>query len=464
MNYIGNLSVNLPKKNTYSSVSYRINNGCSFKETVYIKENSKNPMYFLNARRQEVAQKNPYQETNYLLNNFRTEEGLSYKDEITKHIIRILPVSGSIAPPSLETKINADEFVANQKFMPDFKLKPEYRILEQISEIMTNNISYEAGKSLETEFPVEIEKLYEQSLKVKENTSEFVNFTKNFYEFMAQGATFELNTDRLKELAQSDEATIFITRHAGDAFDLARTMGFVSKLYEEYEKNENPAIYPKMNYTILKRKVDSFPDKLRAVALKAGLVGLDSTAYPTKEKFEYNKIAKDELVDDFIKNKSHIFMFPEGARYDYRDKLKPLDRFQYGISKIIVKSARKKKRVKIVTLGMDKRGGLYIGKPLYFENRNGVLYVSKGNFTTDSKIAQENSFFRNLAKTNEDELKPITYGGKEIKDTDAKGSKALARLASGIISEDLEISMNTAEKLYKNLQHNNLTDSYYGDK
>ena len=84
-----------------------------------------------------------------------------------------------------------------------------------------------------------------------------------------------------------------------------------------------------------------------------------------------------------------VFIFPEGKMSAFKN-LDLKRKFYPGIGRMIQSAARKKKRVKVVTLGFafDKNkageqplGSVYVGQPIYFrQGEDGNLLLQSGSF------------------------------------------------------------------------------------
>jgi hypothetical protein len=214
-----------------------------------------------------------------------------------------------------------------------------------------------------------------------------------------------LEDKRLEEIANSDEACLFIINHDFQFQDPILLSFFGLLLYQAYleagksEGCPRPAIL--MNEDILK----SMPPKLAAVYEKMGAVGIDASTSQTRASVKANGHQFRTLLADFAKNLKNLFIFPEGRMAGMKNvDLK--DRFQDGVADMVRIVAGKKKRVKVVPVGFAynkkdsvpnplhdpqdptsakklKLGSIHIGEPIIFQTEGKSMFMSVGNLMPD---------------------------------------------------------------------------------
>ena len=78
------------------------------------------------------------------------------------------------------------------------------------------------------------------------------------------------------------------------------------------------------------------------------------------------------LLQEFVDNKSNIFIFPEGNNSEYQDK-KFSERMQPGVAEFIKMAASMKKNVRVVPVGIfyandrNSLGNIFIGEPINYK-------------------------------------------------------------------------------------------------
>lgn len=279
--------------------------------------------------------------------------------------------------------------------------------------------------------------------KAKPNTQEFIKGIIEMNSFLASGITVNINTElnELKDIANSDEAVIFIFNHEARVLNDALMNGFMSLLYSEYKEAGKSETCP-MPKLISAKNLDNseFSDALR----KLQVVEVDQSLNKTSKRAKMNQSGLTQVVKGFIKNKTNILIFPEGAK-GAKKGLSNAERFQPGTGKIIEMALKRKENVKVVSIGLssdhENSGVIHIGKPLNFSLENNKVKVSGGNFSEDKSLIEKSNYYNLLAKTDKDNPIPI-YNGK---DAVKMGDPLLNRFISGILSCDLPICANKAK-------------------
>ncbi len=253
---------------------------------------------------------------------------------------------------------------------------------------------------------------------------------KKCYQWMSNGLPFYINDEALNNITESDETVLFVANHPRiSPDDLIRTFGFLGLLYQSYEE-KGIINAPKTSYFITSQLVDLIPDSLKSFFKNGlGLVGYDASSYPSEESSLKNKILYEQ-IDNFSSNKTHLFYFPEGMRRIY-DNLPLEQRIQEDLGQMILQAAGQKKRVKVISIGIEPKKGeasLYIGEPRYYTLKDNQLYVNQGNFNSEIPITLSNEHF-SVRKSPETAI-------------EKQSNRLLARVISGIQAEDLKTSIN----------------------
>lgn len=300
-------------------------------------------------------------------------------------------------------------------------------------------------------FTPQIKELHSEVMDKNVDSPEFIDSVIKMNEFWGNNTEIEMNTQRIKDIAKSDDNYIFIMNH-----DCPEPMsyGFYSELYKEYKELGKESDCPRPKYVISERFVNSLPEKLKQAFIKVEAVPVDATAYPTGERAKSNAKIMGPVRDGFNEGKNHILIFPEGNRYRIKN-MSPLDKFQYGISKIVLDALNQKDTVKIASLGGSAKDGLSslnIGADLCFKKIDDVIYVNKGNLTADKLPENCDEFLLKLANCNDEEFLPITWNGEPLEINDKESQKLALRLIAGIMCNDLQISrQDSINKLNKEL-------------
>lgn len=285
-----------------------------------------------------------------------------------------------------------------------------------------------------------INALYEHVINTDEKSKEYMIQIFDYGKMLSGAKEIEINVENesLMNIAKSDESCIFIINHDDQKQDPKMLGFFNSLLAREYILNEKAETCPRPKVILNDDILSSLNPKSRAVLEKVGSVGVDARL------FSPNLIANGRtlvpLIKDFINNKSHIFIFPEGRMCAF-NTLGLEYRFQTGVADIIGQIAKRKKQVKVIPLGFaykGKVGSIHVGEPVYFKKDNSRMLVTKGNI--DSQFASEK--YTNFFKTNSeaDDFKTITSDGKPVESED------IPDYVAGILCENLKICKEEAKK------------------
>lgn len=293
------------------------------------------------------------------------------------------------------------------------------------------------------EIKEEIQKLNKSVMPFDESSPEFIKKIAETYEYMVNGTKAHINLEsgRLDEIAKSKEAVIFIGNHDNAPYDASLLNNFLTELYKKYQESGNLQDVPRPKIVMDQRIYNGFPIELKDVLGKAGTTPVVATSYPTTRNANANKYSMWPIVEGFIKDKNHIFIYPEGRRNKFKNSLPVKDRFQYGIGKIIQDTLKYKNRVKVVCLGVAQEGdvgSIHIGNSLYFEKDGDRIKVRGGDITPETDSFKNSSFYRRLSKLSAEESMHICYGGIPVQTADRKASKFMSRLIAGILCTDVE--------------------------
>lgn len=262
--------------------------------------------------------------------------------------------------------------------------------------------------------------------------------------YFSTGKTIDVNTEDkiLEEIAQKKDSVIFIMNHSNQTQDpsmLAVLNTLLTQAYRNAGKINNFPL-PKiiLNQDILKTMN---PTKRRAFE-NFGAVGIDANIYSGNKSV--NARAFLPLMRDFVRNKSNIFIFPEG-KLAIRKDLDFNSRFQIGIAELINKVLGIKKNVTVVPVGFaygkgDNKAltGMHIGNPIIF-SRVGESTTSTCGDILKSEFGM--SEYKKFFEKHKDKAEvAITDAGIPVK------QEKVAEYIKGLLSENLEICSKEAEK------------------
>ena len=177
----------------------------------------------------------------------------------------------------------------------------------------------------------------------------------------------------LEKLAKSDDASIFVLNHPNynkDKFVYMIINSLLSKLYMAEGKQ---ATCPRPKILVSQNMLKIVHEKIGAIYKNMGLTPVDASMQHKNKRF--NQEAMTKLTQEFIANKSNIFIFPEGNNSVYVDK--PLrEKIRPGVANFVIKSLDKKDSVRVVPIGIkytnekNSLGKVFINQPLIFTKEN----------------------------------------------------------------------------------------------
>lgn len=287
---------------------------------------------------------------------------------------------------------------------------------------------------------------FNRFMNVSKNSYAFMRFFHNFARKFAQNREVEINleSNRLLNIAKSNEAYIFIMSHSNGKYDPAM-LGILNTLLSGAYINlgkakDAPCAKIIMNEDILK----SMSTIQRKIYEKFGAVGIDANLfYGQKQKQNFVKI--HQLVEQFCQDKNHIFIFPEGKMAMFKS-LELKDKFQPGVGGIVRNALIKKNQVKVVPVGFAYNnktksflGSIYIGEPICFKSDNDRILVNQANI--DINFAQDsyNSFWGHRQNSN-DKFKFISHNNMPIT------GREQGLYIAGVLCENLRICIEKAKK------------------
>jgi hypothetical protein len=167
-----------------------------------------------------------------------------------------------------------------------------------------------------------------------------------------------------QRLVSKNEAAIFMMNHDYQLHDPMMLSYVGLLLYQAYfqagkgESCPRPAIL--MNEDIL----NAMPEKLREIYEKLGAVGVDASLTATASSVNANISVMKTLITDLVKNKRHLFIFPEGRNAGkHHWDLK--DRFQMGIADLLLLAASRKGSLDVYPVGFAVNKRKKVSNPLY---------------------------------------------------------------------------------------------------
>lgn len=262
--------------------------------------------------------------------------------------------------------------------------------------------------------------------------------------YFSSKKVIDVNTEDkiLEKIADDDNSVIFIMNHSSQRQDpsmLAVLSTLLTQAYKNAGKDKNFPI-PKiiLNQDILKTMN---PTKRKAFE-NIGAVGIDANIYSGNKGV--NARAFLPLIKDFIRNKSNIFIFPEG-KLAIRKDLDFDSRFQIGVAELINKVLEIKKKVTVVSVGFaygkgDNKvlTGMHIGEPIKFRRDGENTTTTCGNILkSEFGLDEYKNFFK---KFNDQTDVAITDKGIPVE------KNHITAYIKSILSENLEICSKEAQK------------------
>ena len=286
---------------------------------------------------------------------------------------------------------------------------------------------------------------YNKFINIADNSYAYMRFFHNFARKFAKNREVEINleSNRLLDIAKSDEAYIFVMNHNNGKYDPAM-LGILGTLLSGAYINLGKAKTAPRAKVIVNEDILKSMDKLqREIYEKFGAFGINANLFDAGKGKNTDKIHK--LIDNFCQNKSHIFIFPEGKMGMFKD-LDLKNKFQPGIGGMVRKALLSKKQVKVVPVGFAYNnktksflGSIYIGKPVCFCSDNNEVLVNRANINLE--LANDNyKEFWDYKQTKEDEFKSVSHDKKTVL------GREQGLYIAGILCENLRICVEKAKE------------------
>lgn len=262
--------------------------------------------------------------------------------------------------------------------------------------------------------------------------------------FYSSDKTIDVNIEDniLERIANSGQSAIFIMNHSNQKEDpsmLAVLNTLLTNAYKSAGRHDNFPL-PKI---ILNQDILKTMNATKRKAFEAfGAVGIDANIYSADKQLNARVFLP--LIKDFVRNKSNIFIFPEG-KLAIRKDLDFDSRFQIGIAELINKVLGIKKEVSVVPVGFSYGkgeskllNGMHIGEPVKF-TRHGENTTTTSGIVLDSEFARDDlkKFFQ---KHKNEQNITITENGVPVKPAE------VSDFIKSILAENLNICSKEAQK------------------
>lgn len=192
----------------------------------------------------------------------------------------------------------------------------------------------------------------------------------------------------LKSLSQSKNAAIFVLNHPNyhkDKFTYIILNSMINKMYAQEGKQ---AICPRPKIIVSRNMLKLLGEKVGKIYKKLGLTEVDASL--GKRDNGFNAKSMRQLMKEFVRNKSNIFIFPEGNNSLFTNK--PLEeKLQPGIAEFVKSALKLKGNVRIIPVGINytgeknSMGNIFIGKPIHLRQTGNEIIYTQG--TDKKKIA-----------------------------------------------------------------------------
>lgn len=334
----------------------------------------------------------------------------------------------------------------------------------------------------------------------KEDTKEFIQGASSFLDniderdpqfllavgqmcgMLSQQIETEINLESgiLDDIVNSDEACIFIMNHDNQRYDPALMATFNMELYKKYMEAGKIVTAPRPKVIINEDILLPQSEELRNIYTQLGAVGVDANIANTDNAGRKNLKTLLPVIRGFNNDEYHTFIFPEGRKSAFREGLTSKvtgvnlkSKFQTGVGDIIYAAAKKKKRVKVVPLGLAARtktkpglkrpkkwtkplGSIVMGAPIYFTLEDGQMHASQGGITPMNAFDGLKKFFwenpvdrfihgdDNPSKPKYIEKDDTQYRTLTLNGEPVKGRKLNAQVISGILYANLKLCKDEA--------------------
>ncbi len=283
------------------------------------------------------------------------------------------------------------------------------------------------NKFIEIKYKDLIKQIHSQISKINSNSADYIKASVELARFFCQMQPIEtdinLQSGKLENIVNSDEACIFIMNHDYQAQDPVLMSIFGVLLYEGYLEANKGDICPRLKILINKNILTTKEKRHREIYEALGAVGVDVGMTHSLKEAKKNAKVLLSVISNFCEDKNHIFVFPEGRMAAFKS-LDLKKRFQAGVGHIVKTATKMKGRVKVVPLGFaydpnksEKQplGSIYIGEPVYFKRNGREVLTTIGNISyEEASDTYKKFFYTNKAQYvnfNEMPFKVITDNG-----------------------------------------------------
>lgn len=284
--------------------------------------------------------------------------------------------------------------------------------------------------------------MFNELSKVDEKSPDYIETLTMAGRFFAKDKEVEINLEQIADIASSNESCIFIMNHDNQKHDPEMLAFFSTLLNSEYIKLGKALNCPRSKIILNEDILLSMDEKMRTIFEKLGAIGIDASLFSSGGTQNAKKLIS--IMKDFIGDKVHIYIFPEGKMAGFKNKdLK--EKFQTGVAEMVYKFVQKKEQVKVIPLGFayNKKSkpllsSINVGEPVLFKKDNDKILVTKGNM--DSTFTDKNyiNFFKRQA---DQTFATITEQGNPVIGRD------LPNYIGGILCENLRICREEAKNL-----------------
>ncbi len=292
----------------------------------------------------------------------------------------------------------------------------------------------------------------DEFVKTNENSPEYIHRLMNMAKSFASGCFGSITPDKtnLKKIVKSNNTTIFIMNHDHPVYDSSMLSILNYELLSEYLNAGKIFDFPQPRVLLSQEIVKSLTPLSKEVFKKFGAVEIDIDKFsPDRVK---NALKLVPVIRDFSKNKSNIFIFPEG-RFAGDRRIPFETRFQPGVSEMALLLAGLKKEVKITPVGFAYKPvyiyfldrNIHVGSAVVLKKENSKIFVSEGNINL-SNFADEK--YKNLFKN-------ATEGFVEIADKNTP-KKDIIKKIHDILCENLKVCKKEAQEGFKRKEERNM--------
>ena len=214
----------------------------------------------------------------------------------------------------------------------------------------------------------------------------------------------------LKALSESKNAAIFVMNHPNYHKDKFTYMILNSMLNKMYVEGGRQAECPRPKIVASRNMLKLLGKKVGNIYKHLGLTEVDASLGKKDSAFNANSMRK--LMKEFVKNKSNIFIFPEGNNSAFKDKSLE-EKIQSGIGDFVRTALKIKGRVRIVPVGIkytkekNSFGNIFIGKPIHLKQEGKDIIYTEGTSKKKIKHCTEKDVKSNIMS---EILKNIQYG------------------------------------------------------